>query len=251
MLEYIKYRWNAKGRHGTHSPFVYRLVDECFQIKPTEAFEQIRENLFREFQKNEKLIAVTDLGAGSKKMSSQRKVSSIFKNSSSKGKYADLLYQLSHFTSPKHILEMGTSLGVGTMHLHYGCPLAEIDTIEGCSQTLEVAKENFGGDTEKVHFIQSDFNSFFNDSIPKKYDLVFVDGHHDGAALLNYLERLQDRIHAETLIILDDIRWSNSMYDAWIKIMNDPKYHLSIDLFRMGIISLRPGQEKEHFTLKL
>jgi hypothetical protein len=41
------------------------------------------------------------------------------------------------------------------------------------------------------------------------------------------------------------------MYDAWIKIMNDPKYHLSIDLFRMGIISLRPGQEKEHFTLKL
>ena len=251
MLEYIKYRWNAKGRHGTHSPFVYRLVDECFQIKPTEAFEQIRQNLFREFQKNEKLIAVTDLGAGSKKMSSQRKVSSIFKNSSSKGKYADLLYQLSHFTSPQHILEMGTSLGVGTMHMHFGYPQAEIDTVEGCAKTMEVAKEYFRGDAEKVHFIQSDFNSFFNDSPLKKYDLVFVDGHHDGEALMRYLELLTDRIHEQTIIILDDIRWSNSMYDAWKKIMNNPKYHLSIDLFRMGIISLRPGQEKEHFTIKL
>ena len=68
---------------------------------------------------------------------------------------------------------------------------------------------------------------------------------------MHYLELLTDRIHEQTIIILDDIRWSDSMYDAWKKIMNNPKYHLSIDLFRIGIISLRPGQEKEHFTIKL
>ena len=27
FIEYLKYKWNAKGRHGVHSPFVYDLID--------------------------------------------------------------------------------------------------------------------------------------------------------------------------------------------------------------------------------
>lgn len=27
-IEYLKYIWNARGRHGTHSPFVYALADQ-------------------------------------------------------------------------------------------------------------------------------------------------------------------------------------------------------------------------------
>ncbi len=251
VFEYIKYRWNAKGRHGIHSPFVYRFVNECLTQKLSKEFKQIRTSVFRKFKYDARQINVKDFGAGSKKLLPQRKVSSIFRNSSSTGKYAELLFQLSSFKCPKNILELGTSLGIGTMHLHYGCPEAAIYSIEGCPKTLEVAKENFIGDKSKVHFIQSDFHSFFKDLINKKYDLVFIDGHHDGKALISYLDLLRNYIYEETIIILDDIRWSDSMYESWKEIINNPKYHLTIDLFRMGIIALRPGQEKEHFIIKL
>jgi hypothetical protein len=34
FIEYLKYRWKAKTRHGVHSPFAYRLVDEVL-LKPS------------------------------------------------------------------------------------------------------------------------------------------------------------------------------------------------------------------------
>ena len=33
FIEYIKYTWKAKGRHGTHSPFVYELADHVLLDK--------------------------------------------------------------------------------------------------------------------------------------------------------------------------------------------------------------------------
>jgi hypothetical protein len=33
LIQYLRYRWQAKGRHGTHSPFVYRFVEEVLRKK--------------------------------------------------------------------------------------------------------------------------------------------------------------------------------------------------------------------------
>ncbi len=33
VLSYLKYRWNAVGRHGVHSPFVYNLLEKVIYIK--------------------------------------------------------------------------------------------------------------------------------------------------------------------------------------------------------------------------
>lgn len=251
LIKYIKYRIQAKNRHGIHSPFVYAFSSECAQLKIDNNFQRIRKTLFSQLKKNKKEISITDFGAGSKRLSSQRTISKIFTNCSSKGKYGLLLYKIAKHYQPKTILEFGTSIGIGSIHFSFGAPSAKITTIEACNNTCEVAKSHFKSlGISNINAINDTFQNFLINYKEEKFDLVFIDGHHDGTALLNYLQELEQFTHQDTIFILDDIQWSPSMNLAWEHIKKSEKYHVTIDLFRMALITPRKQQEKEHFTLR-
>ena len=63
--------------------------------------------------------------------------------------------------------------------------------------------------------------------------------------------RLDSWIHENTVLILDDIRWSDSMLNAWNELRNSEEFNLSMDFFRMGVLMKRPQQRKEHFYLHI
>jgi predicted O-methyltransferase YrrM len=252
IFEYINYRWNAKGRHGTHSPFVYEFTDKCLKIPIDAIFHTHRKALFKQLKTNNSTIKIEDFGAGSKYLGNERKISQIFKTSSSKGKYGDLLFKLVKHYQPETILEFGTSLGIGTIHLASGNPTSSIRTVEACAETRNQALKNIS--TFDITTIQSHlctFDSFLSTYEGEAFDLVFVDGHHDGDALKKYMLQLEKFTHNDTIFILDDIRWSDSMLEAWKWFVQHPDYHVTMDMFRMGIVVKRPQQEKEHFTIKL
>ena len=96
-LEYMNYRWNAKGSNGIHSPFVYDFVDVCIRQEVGSEDSNSLRGLFQNLKHNSIEIEIQDFGAGSKKLGSKRKISDIFKMSSSKGKYGELLYHLSKY----------------------------------------------------------------------------------------------------------------------------------------------------------
>lgn len=252
IFEYIKYRWNAKGRHGTHSPFVFDFTDKCLRSEINPTFKNERKHLFNLLSKDNSSITIEDFGAGSKYLSNERKISQLYKTSSSKGKYGDLLFQLSQYYSPKNCLEFGTSIGIGTIHLSKGFPESSIVTVEACKATREQALKNF--DRMKclnIESVQATFKSFLETYKGSKFDLIFIDGHHDGEALISYINELTPFSHGDTLFILDDIRWSDSMLKAWNDLIKNSDFHVTMDLFRMGIIAKRPQQEKEHFIVKI
>lgn len=252
VFEYIKYRWKAKGRHGTHSPFIYQFVDECLKTSINSS-DLIKLKNFQQGLKNDtRIIDVQDFGAGSKQLTSKRSIRSIFKISSSKGKFAHLFYQLAKYYQAQNSLEFGTSLGVGTVHFALGNPISNITTVEACKTTAKIAQENFDAlALNQIELHNTTFADFLQHSDDKKYDIVFIDGHHDGEATITYINQLDDKIHDDTFLIIDDIRWSNSMFTCWQKLVQDNRFHVSIDLFRMGILLKRSKQRKEHFTIKL
>ncbi len=250
VFEYIKYKWNAKGRHGIHSPFVYNLVDKVFKLDFSNSSQMVLKQSFKSLEKNKNLITIKDFGAGSHKLGSQRSIQEIFKVSSSKGHYGKILFQLSNHFQPMQILEFGTSLGIGTLHFHLGNPDSQITTIEACPETLNFARDFLKDKVTNVNFIESTFSDFLNQNSTEKYDLIFVDGHHDGKATLDYMRKLESHSHNDTIFLLDDIRWSDDMFEAWNILLNSEKYNVSIDLFRMGILIPRKQQVKEHFILR-
>lgn len=249
-FEYIKYRWKGKRRHGVHSPFIFDLTDNCLQLNVSNDSKSTINQLISQIKTSNKEIAVEDFGAGSKKMSDKRRIRDILKTSSSKGKYGDLLYKLTQHYQPDKILEFGTSLGIGTIYMKLGNPLTDITTVEACTNTYHEATTHFRSVGIEVNAFNTTFDDYLH-NIPKDetFDLIFIDGHHDGKATINYLERLKSHYHNDTLIILDDIRWSDDMYEMWQKLVWSEDFHVTIDLFRMGIITPRVQQHKEHFTI--
>lgn len=210
-------------------------------------------SLYQDLLTHRDAITVEDFGAGSRRMGNTREISKIFKNSSSRGRYGELLYQLSSCYKPNRILELGTSLGVGTINLQAGNRESIITTVEGCPRTAALALANFDRlGTHKIRMINSTFNSFLEGLESNvSFDLIYVDGHHDGSALLGYVDQLMAHADNNTIFVIDDIRWSSDMRNAWQKLVLDQRFHVSLDLYRMGVLIQRAEQEKQHFTIRL
>jgi predicted O-methyltransferase YrrM len=81
-------------------------------------------------------------------------------------------------------------------------------------------------------------------------DFVFVDGNHKKDATLNYFNWCLPKVNEDTVLIFDDIYWSKGMEEAWIEIKNNPQVSVTVDLFWIGLVYFRKGQEKEHFRIK-
>ena len=135
-INYIFHRFKAKNRHGVHSPFVYRLVDRViydFDAKKLyEEVEKLRKQLFID----NRIITITDLGAGSRVNNNrQKKISDIAYNALKPPKMAQLLYRLVADLEPFNIIELGTCLGITTVYLQKAAPDAKVYTLEGCPET--------------------------------------------------------------------------------------------------------------------
>lgn len=254
LKSYIKHRLTAKTRHGVHSPFVYRLIDQViYNFKPRKEYrdiESLRENLL----KDERFITITDLGAGSHvNNNKQKQVKQLAKNALKTPKLAQLIYRLVNEHKPLNIVELGTCLGLTTAYMAKAAPKAELISIEGCPETASVARENLVAlEVKNAEVRTGDFDQRFPEVIEgiDKLDFVFIDGNHRKEATLNYFKWSLPRVHEGSVLIFDDIYWSKGMEEAWTEIKAHPQVTVSIDLFWIGIVYFKKGQVKEDFKVK-
>lgn len=238
--------------HGVHSPFVYELVTKILPDKKSLDFNKI-ESIRQLLLKDQREIDVTDLGAGSQVMKSKkRKIADIAQYSGKSPKLSRLLYRLVQHNKSQVAIELGTSLGLTTTYLSNACK--QVISLEGCPNIANVAKENhlaLGVNNVEIQV------GNFDDQLPKIIqqnpgcNFVFVDGNHTYEATIQYYRLLCKSMPINSLLIFDDIYWSKEMKRAWDEITHDTMNTLTIDLFYLGLVYLRPDQAKEHFSIKI
>lgn len=251
LKSYLKFLWNSNNSHGVHSPFVFDLLRKCFYDK-TEYTEYTLLKKYREsLLQNKNTIEVSDFGAGSRVFKSNtRAINQIAQNAGISGKDARLLFRIVNYFKPKTILEIGTSLGLATSALALGNPKAKITSLEGCSETAKIARQQFDKFDLGIDCVVSKFESYLETEKSGTYDLLYFDGNHSKIATLQYFDSLLPTAHNETVWIFDDIHWSADMEEAWEIIKKHPKVTVTIDTFQWGLVFFRREQEKEHFILR-
>ena len=205
--------------------------------------------------KNHSFIQVDDLGAGSiVSKSNQRRVSDIAKHALKSKKLAQLLFRIVNYYQPETIVELGTSLGITTAYIAAANANANVFTIEGSHSIAAIAKNNFKElNAYNVHLLEGGFDGVLPPLLEKikEVDFGFIDGNHRYEPTIRYCELLIKHSTEQTIMVFDDIHWSEEMEKAWEKIKDHPTVTCTIDLFFIGLVFFRKDfKVKQHFSIR-
>ncbi len=255
LINYIVYTLRRKGAkgHGIHSSFVFKfnrdVLNNTYQYEKYQLLKDFRSSL----AKNNNKITVYDLGAGSNVFASEKRiVSEILKVSASSSKTGRLLFRLANFIKPQTTVELGTSLGYGTVCLAAGSSEGIVYSLEACPRQLKVAEDelNIAG-ISNVELINGDFRTKLPELLNNlsTVDLVYFDGDHRKESLLWQYNQCVGKAGKNTIFVVGDIHWSDEMQKGWKILCKDPGVSISVDLYYCGLLFFRDGMVKQHYIL--
>jgi predicted O-methyltransferase YrrM len=256
IINFLKYYRQAGDEHSVHSPFVFSLLTNALYRKDKpEIFKRI-ENVRKNLLRDQRVINTVDLGAGSSfdGKVKRRTVSQTAAWFAKPPRIGAALYRIVEHLKPSVMIELGTSLGISSMYQASGNPNGTLYTIEGCAETAAFAKENFrNAGITNIRQLTGNFDAELPELLKalQQIDYAFIDGNHTYAATIKYFQLLKARCHHDSVLIFDDINWSDGMQKAWSEIKADPDVTITVDFFVFGLVFFNSGFSKQNFVLKL
>lgn len=257
MWYQIKSRLNfllkSSNQHGIHSPFVYDLITKCFYDKtPFSAYHNLKA-LRNKLIYNQDLVKIKHYSEASKVFqSNHQKISTIVKGEGSSYKKQKQLYRITNYFKPKNVLELGTSVGLGSAAMAIASNNSIIKTVEVNKNISDIAKKVFKSyQLKNIQIDTSSFKDFFKKSNYENLDLVYLDGTCDKESTIENFNSLLKHSHNESVFIINNIYWSKEMTEAWNIIKKQKEITVSIDTFYWGFLFFRKEQPKQHFTIRL
>ncbi len=254
LKAYLHHWLNVVDEHSIHSPFFFdfytRVLHGQTMGDQFRKIEVLRSNLLS----NTTTVQVTDLGAGSLSLQdNKRTLAEIARTSISPRALTELYSRIIANINARRIVELGSCLGITTLYLAQKKD-AQVFTFEGSPALANVALTNYEYfDQKNIRLIEGNINSTFPDFLqdPAKINFALMDANHRYDATMKYFSWLMRRLDEKSVVVVDDIHWSEEMEKAWQELRLHPLVYGSVDLFRCGILFFDPTLNRQHFTWSL
>lgn len=172
--------------------------------------------------------------------------------------WCGLLFELIRTVHPTSCIEMGTAVGISAAYQGAALRLngdGGLVTLEGATSLAKIAADNLqelGLETVDVVVGR------FQDTLPgvlatrQPVDYVFVDGHHDERATIDYFQQILPFLADVALVVFDDIAWSDGMKRAWRRIARHESVEAAVDLGPVGVCVIdRAAAAHRYFRIPL
>ena len=275
--------WNTGGE-GVHSPYLFEWVRMVMMDKNSfyiwGEIERCREKMLRD----ERELEFVDYGSAIKSRSLEngseavcrleyrdtRRVCDIARRSLAKRKYAQMLSRLVNWLGASHrlengsgtayslefrgltIVELGTSLGVTTAYMAAMDSRNRVVTFEGCEAVANMARENWKA--LNINNIECRIGKIGVEQLARDIehlDVAFIDANHTYMSTCEYFDVLAGKVREKSVIVVDDIHYSEEMEKAWKAICADERVTSTIDLYQMGLVFFDKHYWKRHYTMRL
>ena len=270
--------WNTGGE-GVHSPYLFEWVRMVMMDKNSfyiwGEIERCREKMLRDERESE----FVDYGSGKLKGENgklkgengeRRRVCDIARRSLAKRKYAQMLSRLVNWLGASHrlengsgtayslefrgltIVELGTSLGVTTAYMAAMDSRNRVVTFEGCEAVANIAKENWKA--LNINNIECRVGKIDAEQLTRDIehlDVAFIDANHTYVSTCKYFDVLAGKVREKSVIVVDDIHYSEEMEKAWKAICADERVTSTIDLYQMGLVFFDKHYWKRNYKMRL
>ena len=212
---------------------------------------------------------------GNREARDRRKVSDIAKRSLAKKKYAQMLARLVNWLGDGQlamgdgrlaigdgrlamgdgqliVVELGTSLGVTTAYMAAMDKRNKVITYEGCPAVAEIAKENWKAlGIKNIDCRVGEITADMLDRDLERVDVAFIDANHTYAGTRAYFNVLAEKVHAKSVVVVDDIHYNKEMEKAWHEICEDERVTSTMDLYQMGLVFFDKDYWKRDYRIRV
>ncbi len=194
-IAYLKHKLTTNNRHGTHSPFVYKLADEViYDFSSKKVYEVIEAQRKKLLNDDSNIVLFGH---------------SLAKNSIKKTRLAQLIFRLAVYHSPYNVMIIGAKLGITTSYLAKACPKANLIVIEKPKMITEAISLDFVYLNGSYH--KESILNYFNWCLPKlnEHSLFIIDDIHRNEDIKSAWAEIKN--HPQVTVTID-LFWLGLVY---------------------------------------